>query len=233
MTKKRTIKKEGLIEITLPEEIQEEKEEKAAEPMTIEMLSAEFDQVRQLNQKLLDALAETEKAKKKPMDEEKEKEDEEKLKEKEKEKTKKTEETSEEKTEKSEKEGKVEEKAVEGSTEKVEETEKTVEDQIFELLGKVDKEKVPEAFGKWKDAYEKKKAEALKNEEVAPDFNSMIEDAINDAIAKRLDGSKVTKRSIVPKPIKKYATPLDFTYEELANGDIEALLKKAGYKFVE
>ena len=228
MTKKKIIKK-GTIEIILPENIQEEK---AAEPMTIEMLDAKLDQVLQSNKRVVDALAETEKAKKKPEDEEEEKEKDKDKEKEEKDKTKKTEEAGEEKTEESEKEKPVEEKVVEGSTEKVEETEKSVEDQIFELLGKVDKEKVPEAFGKWKDAYEKKKAEALKNEEVAPDFNNMIEDAINEAINKRLDGAKVTKRSTVPQPVKKYATPLDFTYEELAKGDVEALLKKAGYKFV-
>jgi hypothetical protein len=245
------IRKQGTIEITIPEEElekTEEEEKKATEPATLDVIAAKFDQLIDLNKRVLEALAEKAKKPKEkypPCPEKKSEEAEE----------PEPEVVEEEEIdwdtadlEELEKKGKL----PKGLREWIERHRKKKEEEIEEenetekakkkpekYPYKEEKAKKPEKYpykeekAKKPEKYpykeeEKKAEEPLEPVTATTDLGDIIQRAIDEAIAKRLGKTPVKKRSLVPQEEKIRKSVMDFTHEELAVLDTNIILKQLG-----
>ena len=206
----KTITKDAELIIEVKDE-DEKKEEKAAEPMTIENLATEFAQLKDLVTRTLQTKTEEK--------EEEETETEEKS---------DCEKAIEELKAEIEKLKKPKKEAQESSGRSLtdEEREERRRRRHKEIYGK-EPPNVPRGRGKLDKPAEKKEEE--KTEETEKKENVTVELTKEDIMKILLKDKPVEKRGIVPQEPKEIKSPLDFTYEELLKGDPEALMKKAGF----
>jgi len=253
----KTIKKEGTIEITLPDETEVEKE---TEPATLDEIKAQNAQLIDLMKRLVESLEKAKEKEKYPAPKEEEKSEEtEKAKKPEKYPYKEEEKKSDEEidwdavdldayeTEKG--------KLPKGLREWIEAHRKKKEESSEDETEKAEK---PRRMGKPKTEEERRRTHQArygtselpprgtglsesqkpekypykeeKSEELVQTFDDMIQRAIDQAIAKRLGEQPVKKRSVVPEKPMTFETPLDIPHEIFAKADVESILRMGGWK---